>query len=43
MIEAVPCKIVTYTGNDLKIAKKVSDHVPVLALFNADSQYRDRE
>jgi len=40
--EAVRCKIVTYSGSDLKIAQKVSDHLPVLALFNADEQYRDR-
>jgi len=40
--EAVRCCIVTYSGSDLKIAKKVSDHLPVLALFKADEQYRDR-
>jgi len=40
--EAVRCCIVTYSGSDLKRAKKVSDHLPVLALFNADEQYRDR-
>jgi exonuclease III len=40
--EAVRCKIVTYSGSDLKRAKKTSDHLPVLALFNADDQYRDR-
>lgn len=40
--EAVRCCIVTFAGSDLKRAKKVSDHLPVLALFNADAQYRDR-
>jgi exonuclease III len=40
--EAVRCKIVTYSGSDLKRAKKTSDHLPVLALFNADDQNRDR-
>jgi len=40
--EAVRCCIVTYSGSDLKRAKKVSDHLPVLALFNADELYRDR-
>lgn len=40
--EAVRCKIVTYTGSDLKNAQKTSDHLPVLALFNADSKFRDR-
>lgn len=41
--EAVSCQIQTFAGDDLEIAQKVSDHLPVLALFSTDSQYRDRQ
>lgn len=41
--EAVACEIQTYDGNDLQVAKGVSDHLPVLAVFSAASRYKDRE
>lgn len=41
--EAVSCRIQTFTGDDLETAKSVSDHLPVLALFRAQSKFRDRE
>jgi endonuclease/exonuclease/phosphatase family metal-dependent hydrolase len=40
--EAVSCRIVTFSGGDLTTAKRVSDHLPVLAVFRADSVFRDR-
>jgi endonuclease/exonuclease/phosphatase family metal-dependent hydrolase len=40
--EAVSCRIHTFTGEDLEIAKRVSDHLPVLATFQADDLFRDR-
>jgi endonuclease/exonuclease/phosphatase family metal-dependent hydrolase len=40
--EAVSCRIVTFSGSDLATAQRVSDHVPVLAVFRADSAFRDR-
>ena len=41
--EAIGCRIQTFTGSDLKIAERVSDHLPVIAYFRADLKYRDRE
>ena len=41
--EAVSCKIQTFTGDDLETAKRVSDHLPVLAQFRTDNLYRDRQ
>jgi endonuclease/exonuclease/phosphatase family metal-dependent hydrolase len=41
--EAVTCKIQTFTGNDLEIAKRVSDHLPVLAFFRTDARFKDRQ
>jgi len=41
--EAVSCHINTYTGDDLKTAKKVSDHLSVSAIFRTDLQFRDRK
>ncbi len=38
--EAVTCEIQTYF--DEAIASQVSDHVPVLAVFDADGDFRDR-
>ena len=40
--EAVSCRIQTFTGEDLDIAKRVSDHLPVLAMFTTDMKYKDR-
>jgi endonuclease/exonuclease/phosphatase family metal-dependent hydrolase len=40
--EAVWCRIVTFTGDDLKIAQRVSDHLPVLAVFRTDQAFQDR-
>ena len=41
--EAITCRIETYTGDDLEVAKKVSDHLPVIAWFRKDGSFRDRE
>lgn len=41
--EAIACRIETYAGDDLEMAKQVSDHVPVIASFRADGSFRDRE
>jgi len=41
--EAVGCHIKTFGGDDLETAKKVSDHLPVLAEFRTDSRFRDRK
>jgi endonuclease/exonuclease/phosphatase family metal-dependent hydrolase len=41
--EAVGCQIKTFGGDDLETAKKVSDHLPVLAEFRTDSRFRDRK
>lgn len=38
--EAIACEIQTYPGEE--IASAVSDHLPVLAVFSADSQFKDR-
>jgi endonuclease/exonuclease/phosphatase family metal-dependent hydrolase len=40
--EAVSCHIVTFSGSDLEAAKRVSDHVPVQAVFRVDGRFRDR-
>ncbi len=39
--EAVSCSIITFT-NDVETAKKVSDHMPVTAVFKTDSNFRDK-
>jgi exonuclease III len=41
--EAMTCRIVTFEGNDLEIAKQVSDHVPVIAWFRTDGRFKDRQ
>jgi exonuclease III len=41
--EAVSCRIVTFSGNDSTISRRVSDHMPVLAVFRTDSVFRDRK
>ena len=41
--EAVSCRINTYCGDDLKTAKKVSDHLSVSAVFSTKSQFKDRK
>jgi hypothetical protein len=41
--EAIGCHITTYTGDELNAAKKVSDHLPVTAVFRTDSRFRDRK
>jgi exonuclease III len=41
--EALVCHIITFTGDDLEMAKKVSDHLPVVAEFRADLQFKDRQ
>lgn len=41
--EALNCHIRTFGGDDLETAKKVSDHLPVLAEFRTDSGFRDRK
>lgn len=41
--EAVSCHIEQFAGNDLGIAKKVSDHLPVVAWFKTDIQFKDRK
>lgn len=40
--EAVSCHINTF-GADLETAKKVSDHMPVTAVFKTDSKFKDRQ
>ena len=40
--EAVMCRIVTYSGEDLLLAKKTSDHLPVVAWFRISEHFRDR-
>ena len=40
--EAVTCRIMTFSGSDLESAKRVSDHVPVVARFRTDERFRDR-
>ena len=41
--EALSCRIQTFAGDDLEIAKTVSDHLPVIASFKADLIYRDKK
>jgi len=41
--EALSCRIQTFTGDDLVKAKRVSDHLPVIAFFKTNSQYKDRK
>ena len=41
--EAVGCHIETFEGEDLKTAKEVSDHLPVLARFRTEARFRDRQ
>ena len=41
--EAMTCRIEVYSGDDLTIAEKVSDHLPVVAWFRTDEGFRDRE
>jgi endonuclease/exonuclease/phosphatase (EEP) superfamily protein YafD len=41
--EAIGCHIITFSGGDLETAKKVSDHLPVLATFRTDERFKDRE
>jgi exonuclease III len=41
--EAISCHINTFSGADLETAKKVSDHLPVSAVFRMDSQFEDRK
>ncbi len=40
--EAVSCRILTFSSSDLETAKRVSDHLPAVAVFRTDAQYRDR-
>ena len=41
--EAETCRIITFAGDDLEVAKKVSDHLPVMATFKTDGKFRDRK
>ena len=41
--EAIECRIQTFTGSDLITEKRVSDHLPVIALFKTDIHFRDRK
>lgn len=40
--EAISAHIETFTGADLVTAKRVSDHLPVVATFRTDARFRDR-
>jgi endonuclease/exonuclease/phosphatase family metal-dependent hydrolase len=40
--EAQGASIVTFSGSDLEIARRVSDHMPLLAFFACDERFRDR-
>lgn len=40
--EALSCAIQTFGGEDLEIAKRVSDHLPVVAKFRTDDLFKDR-
>jgi endonuclease/exonuclease/phosphatase family metal-dependent hydrolase len=40
--EAQGATVVVFTGADLEIARRVSDHMPVLAFFACDERFRDR-
>ena len=39
--EAVSCRIQTFEGEDLETAKRVSDHLPVVAVFDTDEDFGD--
>lgn len=39
--EAVSCCIIRYSGKDLQSAKLASDHLPAMALFKTDENFRD--
>lgn len=41
--EAIGCNIHTFTGPDLISAKRVSDHLPVIAYFRTDLRFTDRK
>ena len=41
--EALTCRIQTYWGADLEMAKQVSDHLPVVAWFRTDERSKDRQ
>lgn len=41
--EAETCRVITFAGDDLAIAKKVSDHMPVVAAFRTDAAFMDRK
>jgi len=41
--EAETCRVITFAGDDLAIARKVSDHMPVVAAFRTDATFRDRK
>jgi len=41
--EAETCRVITFAGDDLAIAKKVSDHMPVVATFKTDAEFMDRK
>ena len=36
-------RVITFAGDDLAIAKEVSDHMPVVASFRTDATFRDRK
>jgi hypothetical protein len=40
--EAQGATVVVFDGADLEIARRVSDHMPVLAFFGCDERFRDR-
>ena len=40
--EAQGATVVVFDGADLEIARRVSDHMPVLAFFACDERFRDR-
>ncbi|MCF7974341.1 MAG: endonuclease/exonuclease/phosphatase family protein [Phycisphaerae bacterium] len=40
--EALSCMIQTFSGEDRVTARRVSDHLPVLATFRTDGHFRDR-
>ena len=41
--EAISCKIQTFGGSDLSLARQASDHLPVVAWFRTDEGFRDRK
>jgi endonuclease/exonuclease/phosphatase family metal-dependent hydrolase len=40
--EAVSARIETFSEDDLEIARRVSDHLPVVATFRVEERFRDR-